>query len=145
MNERLRRTRPVLHAKTRILDERRAAFAAAHRAANAARNAQLVADAAWEQRALEIGRARFDTVAEHLEARAHLDALKRAAQHAADRTAAASRDEATARAALLAAERDLKKVEAWRDGIAETERASAARAERIGNDELAARIHQARR
>ncbi len=145
MNERLRRTRPVLNAKTRVLDERRAAFAAAHRTANAARNVQLAAESAWEQRALEIGRARYDTIADHLEARAHLEALKRAAVHAAERTAAASRDEANARAQLLSAERDLKKIEAWRDGIAEAERATAARAERLGADELAARIHLARR
>ncbi len=145
MNERLLRTRPVLQAKTRVLDERRAAFAAAHRAANQARNVQLQADGAWEQRALEIARTRYETIADHLEARAHLDALKRAAAHAAERTAAASREEANARAALLAAERDLKKVEAWRDGIVEAEKATAARIERLGADELAARIHQAGR
>ena len=91
MNDRVRRTKPVLSAKTRVLDEKRAAFAAAQRAANAARNTQLLADVAWEQRAAAVACGRYETVAEHLEARAHVESLKRAALCAAERSVVAGR------------------------------------------------------
>ncbi len=145
MNDRVRRTKPVLSAKTRVLDEKRAAFAAAQRAANAARSAQLLADVAWEQRAAAVATGAYETVAEHLEARAHVEGLKRAALCAAERSVVAGRAESAARDALLVAERELKKIEAWRDGIIEAERATQARVERIAADELAARMFQARR
>ncbi len=145
MNDRVGRTKPLLTAKTRVLDEKRADFAAAQRNANTARTAQHFADAAWEQRAVALANSHYETVAEHLEARSHLESLKRAANCAAERAALAARAETAAREALIAAERDLKKIEAWRDGILETERAAQARMERIAADELAARMFQARR
>ena len=145
MNDRVGRTKPLLNAKTRVLDEKRAAFAAAQRSANTARTAQHLADAAWEQRAVALANGCYETVAEHLEARSHLESLKRAANCAAERAALAARAETAAREALIAAERDLKKIEAWRDGILEAERAAQARMERIAADELAARMFQARR
>ena len=64
---------------------------------------------------------------------------------ASEPLALAARAETAAREALIAAERDLKKIEAWRDGILEAERAAQARMERIAADELAARMFQARR
>ncbi|MFO0592851.1 MAG: hypothetical protein U0441_35230 [Polyangiaceae bacterium] len=71
--------------------------------------------------------------------------MKRAAVAAAERAALAIRAEHAARESLIVAERDLKKIEAWRDGILEAERAAEARVERLANDELAARMFQTRR
>lgn len=145
MSDRIKRTKPVLHAKSRLVDEKRAALAAALRAANAARVEQLNAEDAWEKRVNALATGQYETIAEHLEARAHLESLKRAALAAADRAALAIRTEQAARESLIVAERDLKKIEAWRDGIAEAERAAEARVERLASDELAARMFQTRR
>jgi hypothetical protein len=145
MSDRVLRTKPLLTVKTRVLDEKRAALAAALRNANTARTAQHLAEAAWEERVAALATGHYETIAEHLEARTHLESLKRAATCAAERATLATRAEAAARESLIVAERELKKIEAWRDGILETERAAQERSERIGADELAARMFQARR
>lgn len=145
MNDRVRRTKPLLHAKSRIVDEKRAALAAALRTANAARSEQMAAEDAWEKRVTALATGQYETIAEHLEARAHLESLKRAALAAAEKATLAIRAEHVARESLIVAEREMKKIEAWRDGIEEAERAAEARVERLASDELSARIFQARR
>ena len=145
MNDRVRRTNPLLQAKSRIVDEKRAALAAALRTANVARSEQMAAEDAWEKRVTALAMGQYETIAEHLEARTHLESLKRAAIAAADRATLAVRAEQVARESLIVAEREMKKIEAWRDGIVEAERAAEARVERLASDELSARIFQARR
>jgi hypothetical protein len=75
------------------------------------------------------------------DARAHLDGLRRRANTAGMAVLDAQRAEQAARVACIMADRELKKVEAWRDRLVEAERAEADRRERILTDEAAARIY----
>lgn len=144
MSERVKRAAPLVAVRARVVDEKRTAFATAARAARSARETAVRAEAAWEQQVAHVGASTHATVSEHAEARAHLESLRRVAMREAQLAAAAERDEHTAREALLVAERELKKIEIWRDGLIEEERAIAERIERLAADELAARVHRTR-
>lgn len=145
MNERIKRTAPLLQVRSRALDERRAELARATRVANEAREAQKMSHEAWERHALLAARTAHGTVWEHADARAHVDDLWRGALRAADLAALAEEKERAALAAVLHAERELKKIEVWREGLVDMERLAAARRERIAADEHTARMYVTRR
>lgn len=141
----MKRTEPLLAVRERALDEKRGAFAAAVSAAATSRAAAANAQKVWEMRAIRVGAMGHATVAEHAEARAHVESLRKAAVRAAEVAAEAAKGERAAREAMIAAERELKKIETWRDGMLEDQRAEGARMERRATDELAARAHRTRR
>lgn len=145
VSDRVKRTAPLLAVRERALDERRGAFAAAVGAAARSRAAAASAHEMWEARAIRVGAMGHATVAEHAEARMHVESLRKGALRAAEIAVEAAKAERVAREAMIAAERELKKIETWRDGMLEDQRVEGARAERRATDELAARAHRVRR
>jgi hypothetical protein len=134
------RVERLVAVRAQKVDVARTALGGAQRARILATEAQDAAEAAWLDRVRALASARLPTVDALVEGRAHLDGLRRRANAAAVAVLDARRAEQAALVACLMADRELKKVETWRDRLAEAERAEADRRERLLTDEAAARI-----
>jgi hypothetical protein len=138
-SSRKRRIVRLVAARARLLDVARGELARALRSTAEAAEASRAAQRAWSDQAEAVAAASFANVDEIADSRAHLDALRRRAELATEAMDRARAHEHARRAACIAAEREVKKVEIWRDKIEEAERAIAARQERVAADEIAAR------
>jgi flagellar biosynthesis chaperone FliJ len=138
-SSRKRRIVRLVTARSRLLDAARGELGRAQRALSEAADAERAAQRAWTERAEAVAAEAFVSVDAIADSRAHLEGLRRRAEVAAAATERARTEEQTRRDACIAAEREVKKVEIWRDKIQEAERAIAARQERVTADEIAAR------
>ena len=138
-SSRKRRIARLVAARTRVLDAARGELGRAQRATSEAAAAELAAQRAWGDRADALATASFADVDAIMDSRAHLDGLRRGAEAATSVTERAREEERARRDACIGAEREVKKVEIWRDRIEEADRARVARQERITADEIAAR------
>jgi flagellar biosynthesis chaperone FliJ len=139
MNSRSQRVDRLLALRERALEATRLALGAATTAAAAAARAQDAAQVAWAQRAEAFAAAAFATVDLLEEAHAHVGSLRRRADLAGEALAAARASEDECRAACARAERERRKLELWRERLAEIDRAAERRLERMTTDEAAAR------
>jgi hypothetical protein len=130
----------LVAVRARQLESAQTTLAAAHRAARSAEEARDAAEHAWLDRAVTLERAPAPTMDALVEARAHLDGLRRRADLAGIAALRARGVLASARNACLDADRELKKLQIWRDQLVEVERADEARRERLVTDEVAARV-----
>ena len=129
----------LLAVRTRALDVARAALGSACRERVKATVARDLAERAWEERAqllMTVSSLTMDALAL---AHAHLGGLRRRADHEAATLLDAQRREGVALQACMEANREVKKMEIWKDRLAELERAEENRRERIITDEVAAR------
>lgn len=138
-SSRKRRIGRLVAARSRVLDAARGELGRAQRATSEAAAAELAAERAWADRAEALATASFPDVDAILDSRAHLDGLRLGAKAATKATERARDEEVLRREACIAAEREVKKVEIWRDRIEEADRARVARQERVTADEIAAR------
>jgi len=129
----------LVAVRARQLESARTALGAAHRAALRAEEAREASERTWLDRALALERSPAPTMDALVEARAHLDGLRRQADHAGLVALRARSALSVARNACLDADRQLKKLEIWRDQLVETERVDEARRDRLLTDEVAAR------
>jgi flagellar export protein FliJ len=136
---RTKRVERLVELRTAAADVARAQLAEAKRAADAARAARVEAERAWAARAEAIATERYDAIDELVTARDHLASLRRRAEAIARASDAADAAEAARREECLSAERELSKVERWRESLLAAERAEEARRERRETDEIAAR------
>ena len=138
-SSRKQRIARLLAARSRGLDAARGELGVAQRAAREAAATELAAQRAWSDRAEALATASFPDVDAIVDSRAHLDGLRLRAEAASKATEQARAEELLRRDACIAAEREVKKVEIWRDRIEEADRARVARQERVTADEIAAR------
>jgi flagellar export protein FliJ len=138
-SSRKRRIVRLVTARSRVLDAARGELGRAQRAVSEAAEAERAAEQAWSDRAEAVAAATFASIDAITDSRAHLDGLRRRARAATTATARARIEEQARREACIAAEREVKKVEIWRDKIEQAERAIEARRERVTADEIAAR------
>ena len=138
-SSRKRRIGRLVAARSRVLDAARGELGRAQRATSEAAAAELAAERAWADRAEALATASFPDVDAILDSRAHLDGLRLGAEAATKTSERARDEEVLRREACIAAEREVKKVEIWRDRIEEADRARVARQERVTADEIAAR------
>lgn len=138
-NSRRSRIERLVAVRARQLEAAQTALGAALRDARCAEEARDASERAWLDRTLTLERAPAPTMDALVEARAHLDGLRRQADLAGLSLLRARGSLSAARNACLLADRELKKLEIWRDQLAEAERLNEARRERLVTDEVAAR------
>jgi flagellar export protein FliJ len=139
MSSRQQRIGRLVDQRERGVDAARTALGSAVRAVRAAEAVRDDAEAAWCNRANELAREGSPTVGSLVDARAHLETLRRRAEAAAAKLAIARRGADAAREACVRADRELKKMEVWQDHLVEAERVELERKERLRTDEAAAR------
>ncbi len=136
---RLKRVERLVEMRRASADSARAAFAEAQRGAERARAALEAALAEWSTRAAEIATTRYHGIDELVVARNHLESVRLGIEVLGRAAAAADAAERARREECLCAERELSKLERWRESLHEQERAEEARRERLQTDEIAAR------
>ena len=136
MSPRLARADRLVEYRKLRTSEAEARLGAAVRATAGARDELAAAESARE-RAIATSCAP-STVDDLAAGDAFLSTLKRRVEASAARLMAATASEERARAALLAARTEQRKLETWREGLAAAERSAEAHAERIATDALAA-------
>jgi flagellar biosynthesis chaperone FliJ len=136
---RTRRIARLAAARSRELDVARGELARARRATGEAEAIEAAASRAWRQRAEALASTSFTSIDDLMISRAHLEGLRLRETTAAAALASAREAENTRREACIRAEREVRKVEIWREKIEEAERAITVRRERVTADEIAAR------
>jgi flagellar export protein FliJ len=131
------RVERLVDLRARSLEDSERIFAAARAATQLAEHRAKEAADAFEARAN--AHAEEVIIGDHAAARAYLETLGSRADAARRAVALVRLEEDHARAATLAAQQELKKVELWRDHIALTIREEAARQDRRETDAIAAR------
>ena len=138
MNARLRRAARLIELAESAERSAKAKCALAERALAEARASAERAEAHWQTTARQpLQVARATDLEEH---GAYLRALRTRADAAARGVEQAVTAERAASAEVTQTATERRKLEMWRDRMAEAERAEEARRERLANDELAARM-----
>jgi flagellar export protein FliJ len=140
MSARVQRIERIVELRSRAVNVAAAALAEARRAAEAAAAIVVERERAYAEAVDAAAGQRAGTIAEFGERRAFAESLR-------DRLERARLDVRQAEAVceekqrvLAEAKKELRKIELWRDGMKERERVEEDRQERVGADELAARI-----
>ena len=141
---RLRRIQRLIDARQKAVDIARAALSDGQRATATARGEREEAYRTWSVGSDAAAKLTHPTVGALSEARSFLETLRRRVDVADKVLAQAEAEEHKRREACIAAEREVKKMELWRERVAEGERLLAARIERTATDELAARTYRER-
>ncbi|MBM4376310.1 MAG: flagellar FliJ family protein [Deltaproteobacteria bacterium] len=137
---RLERIARLIRLRERARDEAQAKLAEARRATEAARDEVRRATQRWQD---EVASADAETavpMSEFALWRMHLQSLRREVECAATRLDSAERREADELATTTEAQRELRKMELWRESEADRMRTDALRGDQALSDEIAARI-----
>ena len=140
----LRRIQRLIDARSKTLDHARGALSEAQRSTARARAQRDEALRTWSEQADAMAKLTHPTVGALSESRAYLESLRCRLDLATAALTRAENEERARRDACIAAEREVKKMELWRNRVLEGDRLLAARGERAANDELGARTFRER-
>jgi len=143
MNARMKRASRLVDVAARALTSARARVADAKRAVIEAEAEAKRNETAWVSSAVGFAKGVADSGELSLQA-AHLRTLRLRADQASKLLEKARSDERASADMLLEAARDCRKLELWRDRLAEAEREQNVRSDQRQTDELAARAVRGR-
>jgi dTMP kinase len=129
----------LLDVRGRAAEQARAAVAKAKREADLATRTHEEAERTWMSTALKEAEAKHRTMDDLMLGRARLEGLRKLADVARARALEARKIEEMKNGEASHAERELRKIELWRDKADEAIRIEEARLERIQTDAFAAR------
>jgi hypothetical protein len=143
VSSRTRRVEKLVEIAEQAVNAARASAAAAARAVTAAREDADRGERSWAAAAQQFGTG-VSRSSDLDQQAAHVRTLRLRADEAVRRLERAITDESRCTTAVVTAALEHRKMELWRDRIAQEERDEENRLERRGSDELAARLARAR-
>ncbi|MEZ4440222.1 MAG: hypothetical protein R3B72_14090 [Polyangiaceae bacterium] len=142
MSRSLKRIQRLVELRKRGSDAAQAALAQAKRQAAVAEQMRLQAEQAWRHRAQELAGTREMSAADFAHAHAHLQSLDARAQQARDAELAEAAAVRERHSEAVRADQELQKTERWSDRVETRIRQQSDRAERLRDDEIAARKYR---
>lgn len=140
MSARVQRIERIVELRSRAVDLAAADLARARIAADEAGARVVELAKAYADAADAADGQRAGTIAEFGERRAFVESARERLERAREEVRKAEAITEEKQRVLSDAKKELRKIELWRDGMLERERAEEGRKERVGADELAARI-----